>query len=73
MLKAATASSPACQPVCWMRGSTTSTEAIWPKEADMPVTWLSSGTRPGRNQRGSSRRTALKMHASPMPSRMRAA
>ena len=63
---------PVRQPRPWMSGSTSATDAIWPKPAIMPVTWVRMGTRRGSNHRGRSRRTALKMQASPMPNRMRA-
>ena len=43
----------------------------WPSWPDIPVSWVSSGTRTGANQIGISRITAMNVMASPAPTRTR--
>ena len=43
----------------------------WPSCPDMPVSCVSSGTRPGANQSGISRITEINVMASPAPTRTR--
>ena len=43
----------------------------WPSWPDMPVSWVSSGTRAGANQSGMSRITEMKVMASPAPTSTR--
>ena len=52
------------------KGSTLNSCPSWP---DMPVSWVTSGTRAGANHSGISRITEIKVMASPAPTRTRPA
>ena len=43
----------------------------WPSWPDMPVSWVSSGTRAGANHSGISRMTEMNVMASPAPTSTR--
>ncbi len=48
-------------------------DSTWPSWPLIPVSWVSSGTRSAGNQCGTSRRTEMKVTASPSPTTARAA